>query len=96
MTYQAAQPAGLISVLLDPSAPFGDRHDAAMDLGCVVAAEAEAALLQVALNLTEDPDIADAAGESLRSIWSRTGKWDAKLTQLFHPEARKFFTNTRA
>ena len=96
MTYQASQPAGLISVLLDSSAPFGDRHDAAMDLGHFNASEAEAALLQVVLNLAEDSDIADAAGESLRSIWSRTGKYDTKLTQSFHPEARKFFPDPRA
>ncbi len=96
MSNPAPQSSDLISILLSSSAPFGDRHDAAMDLGEFDAAEAEAALLQVVLNLFEDSDIADAAGESLWSIWTRTGKSDPELAQSFHSEARKYFSDTSA
>lgn len=95
MAHRISQPSGLISVLLDASAPFGDRHDAAMDLGEYDAPEAEAALLQVASDLSSDPDIADAAGESLSSIWMRLSKSNPDLVESFHPEARKFFMDMR-
>lgn len=91
MARDLPQPSGLISVLLDFSAPSGDRHDAAMDLGEFEGTEAEAALLQVMLDPAEDPDVADAAGESLSSIWARSGKDDPVLVESFHPEACKFF-----
>ena len=38
----------LMSVLQDRAAPFGDRHDAAMDLGAFDGPEVEAALIAVA------------------------------------------------
>ncbi len=65
------QPAGLISVLLDRKAPFGDRHDAAMDLGASDQPEAAAALNQVADDATEDPDLVEECRESLMTIEDR-------------------------
>jgi hypothetical protein len=85
------QPEGLISVLLDRNAEFGDRGDAAIDLGAFDEPAAEEALLKVVLTQTEDEDIADSAGDSLREIWNRKGKYDAALVAQMHPAARKFF-----
>lgn len=65
------QPQGLISVLNNTSAEFGDRHDAAMDLGGYDEPEAEDALTKVILDPTTDPSLAEAVGESLAEIWSR-------------------------
>lgn len=91
MAKQTNQPLGLILVLLNASAPLGDRHDAAMELAAFDAPEVEAALLRVVLNLSEDEEIADAARESLWSIWDRSGQSKANLAEIFHPAARKFF-----
>ena len=85
------QPRGLLAVLADSSGKFGDRHDAAMDLGAFDEPEVEAALLAVASEQTQDPDIADAARESLRQIWLRQGKAWPKIVASMHPEAKKFF-----
>ncbi len=86
---ESKQPAGLISVLMDADAEFGDRHDAAMDLGAYDEPAAEDALLRLAFG--EDEGLADAAGESLSDIWSRKGKHDATLVSRMHSAARKFF-----
>ncbi|QNN69441.1 hypothetical protein [Thermomonas carbonis] len=96
MTAKTNQPAGLITVVLNQAAPFGDRHDAAMDLGEYDEPEAEAALLQLVQDQSVDPDIADAAGESIWSIWSRQDRSEPALIESFHPEARKFFVHGRA
>ncbi len=85
------QPAGLIAVLLDVSAPFGDRDDAAMDLAAFGEPAAEAALLKIVLDPSEDEDLADSAGESLREIWTRAGKHDASAVAQMHPAARRHF-----
>lgn len=85
------QPDGLLSVLLDTSAEFGDRHDAAMDLAEYDQPAVEQALLNVVLDAASDADLADAAGHSLWQIWQRTGKKDRELVARMHPEARKFF-----
>jgi hypothetical protein len=86
------QPAGLISVLLDTAAEFGDRHDAAMDLAEYDDPSAEQALLRIALDSAADDDLADEAGHSLSQIWRRAGKQDSSLVAQMHPEARKFFS----
>ncbi len=85
------QPEGLISVLLDSSAEFGDRHDAAMDLAAYDEPAAEQALLRIALDGSSDEQLADEAGHSLWEVWHRKGKHDADLVARMHPEARKFF-----
>ena len=88
----SGQPAGLISVLLDSAAEFGDRHDAAMDLAEYDDPSAEQALLRIALDSAADGDLADEAGHSLSQIWRRAGKHDSSLVAQMHPEARKFFS----
>lgn len=87
----SSQPAGLISVLSDSSAPFGDRCDAALDLGSFDDPEAEAALLNVVMDQQSDADLADNAGNSLWEIWSRSGKVSQAVVARMHPAARKFF-----
>lgn len=91
MMKKTKQPEGLISLLLDKKAEFGDRDDAAMDLGEFDDTAAEEALTTVVQDSTEDGDIADRAGESLSEIWKRKSKWDSSLVPRMHPEARKFF-----
>ena len=91
MAKDAKQPDGLISVLLDTNAEFGDRDDAAMDLREFDEPAAEEALLTVVLSEKEDDDIADSAGESLWQIWTRKGKNDPRIVARMHPAARKFF-----
>jgi hypothetical protein len=88
---RAKQPEGLLSVLADRSAQFGDRDDAAMDLCAFDQPEVEAALIAVVTDPCEDPDIVDSAGESLREIWRRGGKFESSLVSRMRPEARKFF-----
>lgn len=85
------QPDGLTAVLLDSSAEFGDRHDAAMDLAAYDETAAEQALLSIALDASSDGDLADEAGHSLFEIWTRKGKQDPGLVARMHPAARKFF-----
>ena len=67
----SSQPAGLIQVLLDESAEYGDRHDAAMDLGAFDTQPVEDALSRVACDATAHEGLADACGESLAEIWCR-------------------------
>ena len=67
------QPAGLISVFLNRMAPFGDRSDAAMDLGAFDEPEAVAALNRIVDDATEDPDLVDQCRESLLDIQRRRG-----------------------
>jgi len=68
---QVQQPQGLISVLLNSNAEYGDRDDAAMDLGSFDDPQAEDALLKVALDSSTDPDLADRCRESLMEIQRR-------------------------
>jgi hypothetical protein len=65
------QPGGLIKVLLDPEAEFGDRQDAAMDLAVFDDEAVEQALARIACDTSSDDDLADSCGESLAEIWSR-------------------------
>ncbi len=83
------QPDGLISVLLDEKAEFGDRDDAATDLAAYDEAAVESALLTIAPG--KDADLADSAGHSIWEIWRRKQKHDAEIVARMHPEARKFF-----
>ncbi len=66
--HDVVQPDGLIDVLLDRDAPFGDRHDAAMDLADYDNPEAINALTKVKDDPSEDADIAEEAGQSLLEI----------------------------
>ena len=75
------QPQGLISVLNNTSAEFGDREDAAMDLGGYDEPEAEDALTKVILDPTTDPSLAETVGESLAEIWSRKNDLNIDVLQ---------------
>ncbi len=67
----AIQPAGLVAVLLDREAPFGDRHDAAMDLAQYDEPEGWEALTSVKNDPNEDPHIVEEAEQSLLEIHRR-------------------------
>jgi hypothetical protein len=82
---------GLISVLLDTTAQFADRDDAAMDLGSFDEPEVENALLKIILNHNEDEVLVDSAGESLKEIWQRKGQIKEDLVKKMHPAARSYF-----
>lgn len=84
------QPAGLIGVLLDKSAPTADRDDAAMDLADFDSPEAEAALVVVASDSEEDELLLDTAGQSLSEMWLRWNKKpDADVIRAF-PDPSRF------
>lgn len=89
-----AQPSGLISVLLDPHAPLGDRDDAAMDLGRFPTAEVESALLKIARNTAEDENVLDSAGESLAEIWSSRQDAPVELIASLAPPAHRIAVAT--
>jgi hypothetical protein len=65
------QPDGLIGVLLNREAEFGDRHDAAMDLSEYDGEAVEAALEQVISDKAEDPDLIEECEQSLRDVRRR-------------------------
>lgn len=65
------QREGLISVLLDRSAEFGDRHDAAMDLAGFDEPEVWEALTRVKNDPNEEQDIVEEAEQSLLEIQRR-------------------------
>ncbi|MEQ1719300.1 MAG: hypothetical protein ABL907_25485 [Hyphomicrobium sp.] len=79
------QPDGLIGVLLDPRAEFGDRDDAAMDLGSFDDACVEQALAQIACDFQADCDLADSCGESLAEIWCRKDRIDCNILKKLVP-----------
>lgn len=85
------QPRGLISVLLNPKAEFGDRSDAAMDLGEFDEPDAFDALMAVATNPEEDADLLDACGESLAEICSRRAQIDPDQFLKLQNPARTVF-----
>jgi hypothetical protein len=62
------QPDGLISVLLNREAAFGDRHDAAMDLSEFAGKDVEAALQQIIADRTEHADLVEECEQSLQAI----------------------------
>jgi hypothetical protein len=77
------QPEGLISVLLDTAAEYGDRDDAAMDLAAHDGEAVERALARVATDPGTDEDLADTCGQSLAEIWSRRNSLnDSVLVKL--------------
>ena len=84
----APQPEGLLSVLVDPNAPDGDRDDAAMDLSGYDDPAVEAALRRIASDPTTHEDLADTCGDSLGEIWKRQGRNDAALLEGLTPAAR--------
>ena len=88
MTANAAQPAGLISVLLDQGAPVDDRGEAAGDLGAWDEPEALEALLRVAVDDGEDEYVLEHAGESIGEIWNRRRTCDSAVVARLAPAAR--------
>lgn len=83
------QPAGLLSVLLDPGARSDERDDAALDLGDYDDPLVEAALFVVALK-PDTPDVVVAScGESLGRLWARRGTDSGLLTSLPLTAARE-------
>jgi hypothetical protein len=67
------QPDALIVVLLDKSAEYGDRDDAALDLWYFDDNRVEHALVQVLADPTEDEELAETCLDTLRQIWLRRG-----------------------
>jgi hypothetical protein len=94
MTATAAQPEGLISVLLDRTAPVGDRHDAAMDLGTFDEAAVLVALIEVASDAQEDELILDGCGESIAEIWARQRMFDSPTVAGLTEPARAILLGT--
>ena len=73
------QPNGLISVLLDKTASEAERDDAAMDLGLFPEHQALEALIQIALDPSQDEDLGDVCGESIARIWVSLDQMDLEV-----------------
>jgi hypothetical protein len=85
------QPRDLINVLLDEAAEYGDRDDAAMDLGGYDEPAAEEALMSVAANPQSDDDLVETCAEALCEIWLRRGKAIEKdRWERLPPSAQRF------
>ncbi len=84
---RVAQPAGLISVLLNPQAEYGSRHDAAMDLHRYDTPEVAHALARVASDAHTDPDLAAECGETLALLWVNHGSIDVPVLSQLQPAA---------
>ncbi len=84
----------MVACLLDKSGDLGSRDDAAMDLFQFDLPEVEAALIEVAIDQSEEEMVIDSAGESLWQIWQRQGRTPPpEVLAKMHPSARKFFGN---
>lgn len=76
---------GLIEVLLNREAEFGDRDDAAMDLAAYDDEQAEHALMSIAEDITVNKLLAERCAESLAEIWVRKKETqDNKIARLRH------------
>ena len=75
------QPDGLIEVLLNKTAEYGDRDDAASDLWYSDDIRSERALVRVMVDPTEDVNLKDTCLDSLREIWRRHDGIDPDLRQ---------------
>ena len=84
----AAQPQGLIGVLLDRTNCFEDRVEAATDLGEYDDPIALEALARVAVDGREDESILEHCGESIAEIWNRRRIYDPELSASLAPRAR--------
>ncbi|TQM10346.1 hypothetical protein FB548_2547 [Pseudoxanthomonas sp. 3HH-4] len=69
----------MIGILLDGSAPYGDRLDCAKYLGEYFDDDAERALFHVACDSAEDEDLVEDCGEALASIWLKRGSVNHEL-----------------
>ena len=78
----------LIELLFDTSGEFGDRDDAAMELGQFIESQVEAALATVAISPNSDADLVDRCGESLAEIWYRNGYVNDAMWAKLRPEAK--------
>ena len=85
MIDSARQPDGLIQVLLNSKAQFGDRDDAAADLATFDDEAAENALARIASDPTSDEDLADTCGQSLAQIWCRRNRLSNEILRSLVP-----------
>jgi HEAT repeat protein len=76
------QPAGLITVLLDKSARFDERDDAASDLAAYDDDQALNALIRIATDATEDYVLLETCGEAIAEIWLRRALFDPAVYAL--------------
>ena len=90
------QPAGLISVLLEPQARRDERDDAAMDLSAFDSPDALAALIRVATCTREDAVLLDSCGQSVAEIWLRRGHVDVEALDRMAAPAQKSAIDTLA
>ena len=75
----------LIQTLHNSQAEFGDRHDAAMDLGAFHGAVVELALAKIACDIDADEDMVDACAESLAEIWCRQNSLNHEILARLTP-----------
>lgn len=78
----------LARILVDRSAEYVDRDEAALQLWEFDGARARAALTEIALD-NADEQLADTAAQSLSEIWCRTGQPDWEVFRRLRGAARK-------
>lgn len=81
----------LIDVLVDKSARWDERDDAAMDLADVDEPEALEALLQVGRDEKEDDTLLEAVGEAIAEIVGRHPERRTEAIQGLAPPALKAY-----
>ncbi len=86
------QPGGLISVLLEKGNL--DRHDAALSLAAYDQEEVERALERVTLDPSTDEMLADTCGQSLATIWCRTGRLNSEILKRLRGTALELAIGT--
>jgi len=78
----------LIETLLDPTAPWADRDDAAIDLAEVDAPKALDALVSMAVQTELPGYFLESCGEAIAEMWIRLGILDVQTFALLAESAR--------
>lgn len=77
-----------IDVLLDSTAPYGDRYDAAMELEKFDDPKALEALQTIAADHDEDDILTAMCGESIGYIWARQNNFSEEIYARLTPSAK--------
>lgn len=85
------QPDGLIAVLLDTSARWDERDDAASDLAEYTGQAVVDALVHVGQDPTEDDALLDTVGESLAKVLASQAEGASFDPMVLAPAARRAF-----
>ncbi|MET0555418.1 MAG: hypothetical protein ABW221_20415 [Vicinamibacteria bacterium] len=91
---ERADPRGLVSTLLDHTAPASSRDEAAAALSMHDVPEVLESLVSVASDFSEPEALLDRCGASIAAIWSRTAAPDAGTLERLTERARSTLLRT--